>query len=60
MTAAIEMEVAVEAAKPSHDEIVAQMKLKTHQESDVCYFYLESVGWDLEAAIELLNSMEAK
>lgn len=43
--------------KPTHEEIVAEMKLKTNQDDDVCIFYLESSDWNLDAAIELMESM---
>lgn len=43
-----------------HEVIVQAMVSRTGQEKDVCYFYLESVNWNLEQAIELLASMEAR
>ncbi|KAJ1396125.1 hypothetical protein B484DRAFT_458931 [Ochromonadaceae sp. CCMP2298] len=46
--------------KPDHDSIVQSMVQQTQQEKDVCYFYLESMDWNLENAIELLNSMQAR
>jgi len=48
------------AAKPDHDTIVNLMVERTKQDKDVCYFYLESMDWNLENAIELLNSMQAR
>ncbi len=51
-----EVTTKVEEKKPTHEEIIAAMVQKTGQVNDVCYFYLESTGWDLDAAIELLQN----
>jgi hypothetical protein len=42
-----------------HELIVMNMMEMTGQEKDVCYFYLESVNWNLSEAIELMKSMDA-
>jgi flagellar biosynthesis GTPase FlhF len=52
--------VALAPSKPDHNSIVQSMVERTQQEKDVCYFYLESMDWNLENAIELLNSMQAR
>lgn len=39
---------------------VLTMMEKTGEERDVCFFYLESMGWDLDEAIKLLKSMVVK
>ena len=46
--------------KPTHESIINDMMKQTYQEKDVCYFYLESANWDLNNAIELLKSMDAR
>lgn len=39
---------------------VLEMMERTGEDRDVCYFYLESMGWELDAAVELLKSMIVK
>jgi hypothetical protein len=39
---------------------VLSMMERCGEDKDVCFFYLESMGWDLEAALELLKSMAVK
>ena len=45
------------AEKRNREEIVVLMVSETGQDRDVCYFYLESVNWNLKEAIELFKSV---
>lgn len=42
----------------SHDQLITQMIQKTNQDRDLCFFFLESVNWDLNQAIEMLNNLQ--
>jgi hypothetical protein len=39
---------------------ILTMMERTGEDRDVCYFYLESMDWKIDAAIELLKSMAVK
>lgn len=45
--------------EPNNDEKMQLMIERTKQPIDVCFFYLECADWNLENAVELLNSMQA-
>ncbi len=50
--------VAEEVAK--HEALTVAMMSETGKERDVCFFFLESVNWDLHQAIEMLKSVDIK
>jgi NACalpha-BTF3-like transcription factor len=43
----------------SKDVALSMMMEETKEDREVCYFYLESSNWDLNAAIMLMKSMKA-
>jgi hypothetical protein len=58
MMSAANQAAADEAA--SHEALTVAMMSETGKERDVCYFFLESVNWDLSQAIEMLKSVDIK
>ncbi len=42
----------------TQDQLIEKMMQKTEQDRNICFFFLESVNWDLDQAIEMLNNLQ--
>lgn len=42
----------------TQDQLIDKMMQKTEQDRNICFFFLESVNWDLDQAIEMLNNLQ--
>ena len=49
--------VSASSAK-SQDQLINEMMQRTNQDKDLCFFFLESVNWDLNQAIDMLNNLQ--